>query len=89
MLNLMRHLVLYKYVPRVKLTYDLSSNASHFFTATYISKHLFLRHHWAVSYGVYMEYNNINMIFVLGHLTKMAIMRIYGKTKYDKPKSLS
>ena len=26
--------------------------------------------------------NNINMIFVLGHLTKMATMPIYGKTKY-------
>ena len=29
-----------------------------------------------------VEKNNINMIFVLGHLTKMATMPIHGKTKY-------
>ena len=26
--------------------------------------------------------NNINMIYILGHLTKMATMPIYRKTKY-------
>ena len=35
-----------------------------------------------VSYGVFSRKNNINMIFVLGHLTKMATMPKYGKTKY-------
>ena len=44
---------------------------------------------WLFEHNFYMEYNiiqqsknNINMIFILGHLTKMATMPIYGKTKY-------
>ena len=42
-------------------------------TATYLSKHLFLKNHWAVW--------SIHKI-VLGHLTKMAATPIYGITKY-------
>ena len=43
-------------------------------TATYLSKHWFLKNHWAVWWSIHK--------IVLGHLTKMAATPIYGKTKY-------
>ena len=43
-------------------------------TATYLSKHWFLRNHLAVWWSIHK--------IVLGHLTEMAAAPIYGKTKY-------
>ena len=72
MLNLMRQMVFYKY--------QMSSWPVTFYprplipSATYLSKHLFLRNHWAVWWSIHW--------IVLGHLTKMDATAIYGKTKY-------
>ena len=43
-------------------------------TATYLSKHWFLRNHWAVWWSIHQ--------IDLGHSTKIAATPIYDKTKY-------
>ena len=73
-LNLIRHLFYIR--PKVKTTFDLPSKATHYGLPHTLSKHLFLRNHWAVSTHSYRVFSRYDIC--LGHLTKMATMSIYG-----------
>ena len=78
MLNLLRHW--FYIAPKVKLTFDLSSKATHIgLPYTYLS--IFFSDFTGLDeHKFHMEYSvgkTINMILILGHLIKMATSYIW------------